>query len=74
MVKINLENKLNHLNKILSLYEKLHAESGHYFWRIQSLEEQIDLLEQIKDGSQDSWEECYREDLKEAKICGYRRA
>ena len=63
--------KLEHLREMLKKYDELSAKTGHYRWRGQAIEMQIDVLEDILYNHPDKWQGCYDEDAIEAKQEGY---
>lgn len=69
MLETRLTEKLNHLYKILNSYIELNKKTkGRYNWRQQSIEAQIDSLEQLRDNKPDNWDLCLSEDKKEAGV------
>lgn len=59
--------KINHLKEMLKKYDELHKKTGHYRWRGQGIEMQIDVLEDVLYNQPDQWQGCYDEDVEEAK-------
>ena len=62
--------KLAHLHEMLKKYDDLSTKTGHYRWRGQAIEMQIEALEDILYHT-DKWQGCYDEDVAEAKREGY---
>jgi hypothetical protein len=68
-----IKTKLEYLCEMLKKYDNLANKTGHYRWRGQAIEMQIDVLEDILYNRPDRWQECYDEDVIEAKREGYIR-
>ena len=62
--------KLNYLYEMQEKYNKLnHITRWEYKWRENAINEQIEALENIlNDTPNNEWDECYKEDSKEANI------
>lgn len=67
-LKKMLEEKLNYLYEMQKKYHKLNEITmNEYDWRERAINEQIGVLEELKNESiSKEWDECYKEDLKEA--------
>jgi cupin superfamily acireductone dioxygenase involved in methionine salvage len=64
--------RLTHLYEMKDKYNELvNRTGGHYHWRAQAIEAQIEALENVLYNRPDQWQECYKEDSEEAKREGY---
>lgn len=65
-----LEEKLKYLKSMEDKYLELNRKTNfEYEWRIRGLEDQILILEELRDNHNIyDWDECYKEDLEEAKL------
>lgn len=68
-LKSRLDKKLKYLYVMLAKYNKLNIETkGKYLYRENGINAEIEALEQLKDNkTNDSWNECFEEDLQESK-------
>lgn len=63
-----IKEKLNYLYEILEKYDLLNSKTNYeYQWRIDGIQEKIDVLENILNGSHNEYDECYQEDLEESR-------
>jgi len=64
-----VDEKLNYLYEMLEKYSNLNQNSnGAYRCREHGINDQIEILEDIKEGNKvRRWDECYKEDLEESR-------
>lgn len=61
-----LEIKLKYLYKMLENYHELNSKTNNKFdWRERAIDDQISILEDLKNNVQTDWDTCYLEDLNE---------
>ena len=65
-----IDEKIKFLNEMLLKYDDLNQKArGKYNWRSNAISDQIEVLEEIKNNSNDNgWQLCYEEDLREFNI------
>ena len=65
-----IDEKLKYLYEMLEKYTNLNSQTkGAYRWRERAINEQIDILEDLRNNNSDirRWDECYKEDLEESR-------
>ena len=64
-----IDEKLKYLYEMLEKYNKLNDNTKNtYTWREHGINDQIEILEDIKEGNKvRRWDECYKEDLEESR-------
>ena len=61
-----LNDKLEYLYKMLEKYHTLNNKTNNkYDWRERALNDQIEILEELKNNTDTDWDTCYLEDVKE---------
>lgn len=64
-----VEEKLNYLHEMQKKYRELNKKTNDtYDWRERAINDQIAALEELKqDKPNNNWDDCYYEDLREAR-------
>jgi hypothetical protein len=63
-----LNDKLEYLYKMLEKYHDLNSKTNNkFYWRERGIDDQISILEELKNNEETDWNTCYFEDLKEGK-------
>ena len=63
-----IKEKLDYLYEMLEKYDRLNQKTNYnYNWRSRGINERIIVLEDILEGVTNEFDECYAEDVEEAK-------
>jgi len=68
MIEDKLTTKIKSLYEVAKLYEELSKKTYDYQYRLDAIYEQLEILEELKDGSNNiinNWKQCYEEDIAE---------
>lgn len=65
----SVQEKLNYLKEMAEKYRLLNERANNeYQWRLDAINEKIEVLEDILDGVTNEYDECYEEDLIESDM------
>jgi hypothetical protein len=63
-----VKEKLNYLYEMLEKYNVLNSKTNYeYKWRVDGIQEKIEVLEDVLNNVTNEYDECYQEDLEESK-------